>query len=55
MACTEHFEAQGDDRPTALHKMLALYAEHSEENEPVHSWELPTAKAPTSEAATVSS
>ncbi|WP_109471280.1 glutamate--cysteine ligase [Ornithinimicrobium cavernae] len=43
VACTEHFEAQGDDRPTALHKMLALYIEHSEDNQPVHTWEVPTA------------
>lgn len=41
VAATEHFEEQGDDRPTALHKMFALYIENMDENRPVHTWELP--------------
>ena len=35
------FESRGSDRRTALHQMLALYAEHMSTNEPVHTWPLP--------------
>lgn len=46
VACTEYFEEQGDDRPTALHKMFALYIENMDANAPVHTWELPGTPAP---------
>lgn len=42
VACTEHFQSQGADRPTALHQMFALYVEHMEDNKPVHTWEVPS-------------
>jgi gamma-glutamyl:cysteine ligase YbdK (ATP-grasp superfamily) len=37
----EHFERHGADRPTALRRMLEAYAEHMDENEPVHTWSVP--------------
>jgi hypothetical protein len=34
-------EGRGADRVTALHSMFGRYLEHSEANEPVHTWPLP--------------
>ena len=34
-------EASGIERPEALRRMVAAYAERMHSNEPVHSWELP--------------
>ncbi|MGX5359195.1 glutamate-cysteine ligase family protein [Kocuria sp. KH4] len=34
-------EARGADRPTALRDMLAHYARHMADNDPVHTWPLP--------------
>jgi hypothetical protein len=35
------FEDAGCDRREALRRMLALYAEHMDSNDPVHTWPLP--------------
>jgi len=35
------FEGKGCDRREALRRMLELYAEHMDSNEPVHTWPLP--------------
>jgi hypothetical protein len=37
----ERFEEQGLERREALRRMLALYTEHMDGNEPVHTWPLP--------------
>ena len=34
-------EGRGCDRREALRRMLELYAEHMDTNEPVHTWPLP--------------
>ena len=37
----DYFEEQGLERREALRRMLALYTEHMDSNEPVHTWPLP--------------
>ncbi|HZI96826.1 MAG TPA: glutamate-cysteine ligase family protein [Actinomycetales bacterium] len=37
-------ESRGADRATALRRMLALYCDGMHSNEPVHTWEVPTAR-----------
>jgi hypothetical protein len=37
----EAFEGRGDDRATALSRMLELYCGHMHSNEPVHTWPVP--------------
>ena len=41
VATTEAFEAAGHGREEALREMFRLYAEHSDDNVPVHTWEVP--------------
>ncbi len=42
VATTEAFEAAGYDRDEALRQMFRAYLDHSEDNLPVHTWEVPT-------------
>ncbi|TQM96778.1 hypothetical protein FB476_1669 [Ornithinimicrobium humiphilum] len=42
VATTEAFEAAGYGREEALREMFLLYVDHSEDNIPVHDWEVPT-------------